>query len=228
MEKYEKGEKTWKMHNINPVAIWRSRSSKSGAAKFDKDEDQDEEVYVSQPPGFEDPKYPDKVYKLRKALCDLHQAPRAWYDTCPPIYDIIFGSTKDDMCKEFEELMHKKFKMSSMGELTFFLGLQAKLKADASTPMETHKHLTADVEGEEVDVHHYRSMIGSLMYLTASRPDIMFAVCVCARYQVRPKESHLHAVKRIFKYLKGQPRLGLWYPNDSSFDLVAYTDSDYG
>ncbi|KAJ9538414.1 hypothetical protein OSB04_031147 [Centaurea solstitialis] len=166
--------------------------------------------------------------------------------------DIIFGSTKDDMCKEFEELMHKKFKMSSMGELTFFLGLQVKQKPEgifinqskyvasmlqkfgmndakpASTPMETHKHLTADVEGEEVDVHHYRSMIGSLMYLTASRPDIMFAVCVCARFQVRPKESHLHAVKRIFKYLKGQPRLGLWYPNDSSFDLVAYTDSDYG
>ncbi|KAJ9546810.1 hypothetical protein OSB04_019353 [Centaurea solstitialis] len=94
--------------------------------------------------------------------------------------------------------------------------------------METHKQLTADAEGEEVDVHHYRSMIGSLMYLTASRPDIMFAVCVCARYQVRPKEIHLQAVKRIFRYLKGQPRLGLWYPKDSSFDLVAYTDSDYG
>ncbi|KAJ9561269.1 LOW QUALITY PROTEIN: hypothetical protein OSB04_006429 [Centaurea solstitialis] len=243
----------------------------------------DEEVYVSQPPGFEDPKYPDKVYMLRKALYGLHQAPRAWYDTLSSyllenkfergvidktlfikrtmtdmllvqIYvdDIIFGSTKEDMCKEFEELMHKKFKMSSMGELTFFLGLQVKQKIDgifinqskyvasmlqkfgmndakpASTPMETHKHLTAFVEGEEVDVHYYRSMIGSLMYLTASRPDIMFAVCVCARYQVRPKESHLHAVKRIFKYLKGQPRLGLWYPNDSSFDLVAYTDSDYG
>ncbi|KAJ9543955.1 hypothetical protein OSB04_023662 [Centaurea solstitialis] len=190
----------------------------------------DEEVYVCQPPGFEDPKYPDRIY----------------------VDDIIFGSTKADMCKEFEELMHKKFKMSSMGELTFFLGLQVKKKSDgifinqskyvatmlqkfgmhdakpASTPMETHKHLTADVEGEEVDVHQYRSMIGSLMYLTASRPDIMFAVCVCARFQVRPKESHLHAVKRIFKYLKGQPRLGLWYPNDTSFDLVAYTDSDYG
>ncbi|KAJ9546591.1 hypothetical protein OSB04_019134 [Centaurea solstitialis] len=197
----------------------------------------DEEVYVSQPPGFEDPKYPNKVYKLRSFIY---------------VDDIIFGSTKDDMCKEFEELMHKKFKMSSMGELTFFLGLQVKQKPEGifinqskyvasmlqkfgmndakptSTPMETHKHLTADVEGEEVDVHHYRSMIGSLMYLTASRPDIMFAVCVCARFQVRPKESHLHAVKRIFKYLKGQPRLGLWYPNDSFFDLVAYTDSDYG
>ncbi|GKB33566.1 hypothetical protein Tco_0872967 [Tanacetum coccineum] len=70
-------------------------------------------------------------------------------------------------------------------------------------------------------------MIGSLMYLTSSRPDIMFAVCACARYQVNPKVSHLHAVKRIFRYLKGQPKLGLWYPKDSPFDLVAYTDSDY-
>ncbi|RRC79823.1 hypothetical protein EH999_23420, partial [Escherichia coli] len=243
----------------------------------------DEEVYVAQPPGFEDPEFPDKVYKLRKALYGLHQAPRAWYDTLSSyllengyergvidktlfikrtkndiilvqIYvdDIIFGSTNEKLCKEFEELMHKRFKMSSMGELNFFLGLQVKQKPDgifinqskyvasmlqrfgmndakpASTPMETHKHLTADVEGEEVDVHHYRSMIGSLMYLTASRPDIMFAVCVCARYQVRPKDSHLQAVKRIFRYLKGQPRLGLWYPKDSPFDLVAYTDSDYG
>ncbi|GKC73739.1 hypothetical protein Tco_1119622, partial [Tanacetum coccineum] len=73
----------------------------------------------------------------------------------------------------------------------------------------------------------YRSMIGSLMYLTSSRPDIMFAVCACARYQVNPKVSHLHVVKRIFRYLKGQPKLGLWYPKDSPFDLVAYTDSDY-
>ncbi|GJT31325.1 hypothetical protein Tco_0911600 [Tanacetum coccineum] len=73
----------------------------------------------------------------------------------------------------------------------------------------------------------YRSMIGSLMYLTFSRPDIMFAVCACARYQVNPKVSHLLAVKRIFRYLKGQPKLGLWYPKDSPFDLVACTDSDY-
>ncbi|KAJ9535421.1 hypothetical protein OSB04_un001464 [Centaurea solstitialis] len=243
----------------------------------------EEEVYVCQPPGFEDPKFPDKVYKLRKALYGLHQAPRAWYDTLSTyllenqfergvidktlfikkkgsylllvqIYvdDIIFGATKEEMCKEFEDLMHKRFKMSSMGELTFFLGLQVKQKNDgllinqskyvkvmltkfgfldaksASTPMETHKQLTADVEGEEVDVHQYRSMIGSLMYLTASRPDIMFAVCVCARFQVRPKESHLQAVKRIFRYLKGQPRLGLWYPYESPFELLAYTDSDYG
>ncbi|GJX05918.1 hypothetical protein Tco_0193850 [Tanacetum coccineum] len=93
--------------------------------------------------------------------------------------------------------------------------------------METQKPLLKDEDGEEVDVYLYRSMIGSLMYLTSSRPDIMFAVCACARYQVNPKVSHLHAVKRIFRYLKGQPKLGLWYPKDSPFDLVAYTDSDY-
>ncbi|GJQ94471.1 hypothetical protein Tco_0005610 [Tanacetum coccineum] len=93
--------------------------------------------------------------------------------------------------------------------------------------METQKPLLKDEDGEEVDVHMYRSMIGSLMYLTSSRPDIMFAVCACARYQVNPKVSHLHAVKRIFRYLKGQPKLGLWYPKDSPFDLVAYTNSDY-
>ncbi|GJZ96988.1 hypothetical protein Tco_0669322 [Tanacetum coccineum] len=93
--------------------------------------------------------------------------------------------------------------------------------------METQKPLLKDEDGEEVDVHLYRLMIGSLMYLTSSRPDIMFAVCACARYQVNPKVSHLHAMKRIFRYLKGQPNLGLWYPKDSPFDLVAYTDSDY-
>ncbi|GKD74088.1 hypothetical protein Tco_1332370 [Tanacetum coccineum] len=93
--------------------------------------------------------------------------------------------------------------------------------------METQKALLKDEDGEEVDVHLYRSMIGSLMYLTSSRPDIMFVVCACARYQVNPKVSHLHVVKRIFRYLKGQPKLGLWYPKDSPFDLVAYTDSDY-
>ncbi|GKC33114.1 putative ribonuclease H-like domain-containing protein [Tanacetum coccineum] len=79
----------------------------------------------------------------------------------------------------------------------------------------------------QVDVHMYRSMIGSLMYLTSLRPDIMFAVCACARYQVNQNVSHLYAMKRIFRYLKGQPKLGLWYPKDSSFDLVGYTDSDY-
>ncbi|GJX87217.1 putative ribonuclease H-like domain-containing protein [Tanacetum coccineum] len=165
--------------------------------------------------------------------------------------DIIFGSTKKSLCDEFEQIMHKRFQMSSMGELTFFLGLQVQQKRDgifisqdkyvadilkkfdfvtvkiASTPIETNKALIKDEEAEDVDVHLYRSMIGSLMYLTASRPDIMFAVCACARFQVTPKVSHLHAVKRIFRYLKGQSKLGLWYPRDSPFDLEAFSDSDY-
>ncbi|GKB03623.1 putative ribonuclease H-like domain-containing protein, partial [Tanacetum coccineum] len=138
--------------------------------------------------------------------------------------DIIFGYTKKSLCVEFEQMMHKRFQMSSMGELN--ISLRVTLYT-TSTPIETNKALLKDEEAEDVDVHLYRSMIGSLMYLTASRPDIMFAVCACARFQVTPKVSHLHAVKRIFRYLKGQPKLGLWYPRDSPFDLEAFSDSDY-
>ncbi|GJX80114.1 putative ribonuclease H-like domain-containing protein [Tanacetum coccineum] len=142
----------------------------------------EEEVYVYQPPGFEDPNFLDRVYKVEKALYGLHQAPR--------------------VCTASE----------AEGRWDFYQSRQPLLK---------------DADGEDVDEHLYRSMIGSLMYLTSSRPDIMFAVCACARFQVNPKSLHLHAVKRIFRYLKGQPKLGLWYPKDSPFDLVAYTDSDY-
>nr|GFC20088.1 hypothetical protein [Tanacetum cinerariifolium] len=113
--------------------------------------------------------------------------------------DIIFGSTRQDWSDEFEALMQSQFKMSSMGQLTFFLVLQ-------------------------VD---QRSMIGSLMYLPASRPDITFAVSACARNQVSPTVSNLNAMKRIFKYIKGHPKLGLWYPRDSPFDLEAFSYSDY-
>nr|GEZ13162.1 hypothetical protein [Tanacetum cinerariifolium] len=98
----------------------------------------------------------------------------------------------------------------------------------SNTPMDKENPWGKDRTGKDVDLHLYRSMIGSLMYLIASRPDIMFAICTCARHQVTPKECHLHAVKRIFKYLKGHPKLGLWYPKESPFDLVAYLDSDYG
>ncbi|GJZ54173.1 putative ribonuclease H-like domain-containing protein [Tanacetum coccineum] len=98
----------------------------------------------------------------------------------------------------------------------------------ATTPIVSNKPLVKDEDGVDVDVHVYRSMIGSLMYLTASRPNIMFVVCACARFQVTPKASHLNAVKRIFRYLKHQPKLGLWYPRDSPFELEAFSDSDYG
>ncbi|GKD06963.1 putative ribonuclease H-like domain-containing protein, partial [Tanacetum coccineum] len=165
--------------------------------------------------------------------------------------DIIFGSTKKSLCDEFEQIMHNRFQMSSIGELTFFLGLQVKKKEDGifisqdkyvgeilkkfgfssvrttSTPMETNKALTKDEDGEDVDVHLYSSMIRSLMYLTSSRLDIMFSVCACLRFQVQPKVSYLNVVKRIFRYLKGQPKLGLWYPKDSPITLEAFSDSDY-
>ncbi|GJY51266.1 ribonuclease H-like domain-containing protein [Tanacetum coccineum] len=147
--------------------------------------------------------------------------------------DIIFGSTKRSWCDEFEALMKSRFQMSSMGELTFFLGLQVKQKEDgifishdkyvaeilkkfdfmsvktASTPNETQKPLVKDKEVADVDVHLYRSMFGSLMYLTASRPDIMFAVCACSRFQVTPKTSHLNVVKRIFRNCRSKgPAMG--------------------
>nr|GFC65451.1 hypothetical protein [Tanacetum cinerariifolium] len=98
----------------------------------------------------------------------------------------------------------------------------------SNTPMDKETPWGKDGSGKDVELYLYRSMIGSLMYLTASRPDIMFAVCACARHQVTPKECHLHAVKKIFRYLKGHPKLRLWYPKASSFDLVAYSESDYG
>nr|GEV24262.1 ribonuclease H-like domain, reverse transcriptase, RNA-dependent DNA polymerase [Tanacetum cinerariifolium] len=97
-----------------------------------------------------------------------------------------------------------------------------------NTPMDKENPWGKDETSKDVDLHIYRSMIGSLMYLTASRPDIMFDVYACARHQVTPKECRMHAVKRIFRYLKGHPKLGIWYPKDSPFDLVAYSDSDYG
>ncbi|GJT07633.1 putative ribonuclease H-like domain-containing protein [Tanacetum coccineum] len=242
----------------------------------------DEEVYVTQPKGFEDPHFPKHVYKVVKALYGLHQAPRAWYARLSTfllkhnyrrgtidktlfikkdsrdiilvqvyVDDIIFGSTKKAWCDEFEVLMKGEFEMSAMGELTFFLGLQVKQKPDgifisqdkyvqdmlkkfdmesvrtATTPYEASKPKSKDEPDDAVNVHLYRSMIGSLMYLTASRPDIMFAVSACSRHQVTPLTSHLNAVKKIFKYLKGQPKLGLWYPRDSPFVLEAYSDSDY-
>ena len=242
-----------------------------------------EEVYVCQPPGFEDSVFPDYVYKLDKALYGLHQAPRAWYETLSQhllqngftrgqvdstlfikkskddlllvqIYvdDIIFGSTNEDLCKDFEKIMKSKFEMSSMGEMTFFLGLQVKQSEKgifihqskyvndiltrfkmidckvAGTPIEVNHKLAPDLDMEDADQREYRSMIGSLMYLTASRPDIMFAVSICSRYQAHPKISHLKAVKRIFCYLKGKPTLGLWYPTDDNFLLTAFSDSDYG
>ncbi|GJZ39949.1 retrovirus-related pol polyprotein from transposon TNT 1-94 [Tanacetum coccineum] len=161
--------------------------------------------------------------------------------------DIIFGSTCQDMCDEFAKIMHDEFEMSMMGELNFFLGLQIKQMEDGiffnqskyikemlkkfgledskpmKTPMSSDTKLTKDEECESVDSTKYRGMIGSLLYLTASRPDIMFSVCLCARFQEAPKTSHLEAVKRIFRYIKGTTHLGLWYPKGIDIETIKQT-----
>jgi hypothetical protein len=165
--------------------------------------------------------------------------------------DIIFGSTCQELCVDFSKIMHDEFEMSMMGELNFFLGLQIKQLEDGiffnqskyikdmlkkfgledskpiKTPMSTETKLTKDEESESVDSTKYRGMIGSLLYLTASRPDIMFSVCLCARFQEDPKTTHLEAVKRIFRYIKGTTHLGLWYPKGTGIDTIVYADSDH-
>ena len=242
-----------------------------------------EEVYVEQPPGFENCDLPNHVYKLTKALYGLKQAPRAWYDRLSSfllengfvmgkvdttlfikhkhhdilvvqIYvdDIIFGATNSSLCEEFSKCMSSEFEMSMMGELKFFLGLQIDQRKEGvlinqakyikellkkfgmessknhSTPMSSTLKLDKNEEGKPVDIKRYRGMIGSLLYLTASRPDIMFSVCMCARFQSSPRETHLCAVKRIFRYLSGSINLGLWYPKGIAFNLISYTDADFG
>ncbi|XP_045809814.1 uncharacterized protein LOC123904167 [Trifolium pratense] len=165
--------------------------------------------------------------------------------------DIIFGATNEKLCEEFSELMQSEFEMSMMGELSFFLGLQIKQHEDGifisqekyikdllkkykmneakimSTPMHPSTSLDKDEKGKNVSEKEYRGMIGSLLYLTASRPDIVFSVGLCARFQTSPKESHLTAVKRIFRYLVGTPDVGLWYQKKSHFELRAFCDADY-
>ncbi|WVZ97707.1 LOW QUALITY PROTEIN: hypothetical protein U9M48_043221 [Paspalum notatum var. saurae] len=240
----------------------------------------EEEVYVRHPPGFESARFPDRVCKLRKALCGLKQAPRAWYarvsysspglvmgsvdktlfllshggDTLiVQIYidDIIFGGSSHALVSSFAEQMSREFEMSLMGELQFFLGLQIKQGPEGTfvhqakytrdilkkfemgdskpmtTPMSTNTALDADEDGEAVDQKEFRGMIGSLLYLTATRPDIQFAVCLCARYKASPRTSHRQAVKRIFRYLKFTPELGLWYSSGSSLSLRGFSDADH-
>ncbi|GJQ91466.1 retrovirus-related pol polyprotein from transposon TNT 1-94 [Tanacetum coccineum] len=181
-----------------------------------------EDVYVCQPEGFIDADHPSHVYKLKKALYGLKQAPRA--------------------CR---------FEMSMMGGMTFFLGLQVNRSPygifinqsnyvleimkkygmetcdPIGTPMETKNKLDLDKNGTPVDATKYRSMIGALMYLTSSRPDIIHATCLCARYQAQPTEKHLKEVKRIFCYLRGTVNMGLWYTKDSGFELTSFSSADH-
>ncbi|GJX00566.1 retrovirus-related pol polyprotein from transposon TNT 1-94, partial [Tanacetum coccineum] len=203
-----------------------------------------EEVYVKQPIGFESSEFPNYVCKLDKALYGLNQASRAWYETLSTfliqnkfvrgridntlfIYktkgvvmlvqvyvdDIIFGSTNYKLydkgifiCQEkYTRDLLKKYEISDISSV--------------KTPMVPLNNLGSDHYGMPTNEILYRGMIETMMYLTASWPDIQFSTCLCVRYQDNPKESHLIAVKRISKYLKGTPNLGLWYPKCSGFDL---------
>ncbi|GJX54026.1 retrovirus-related pol polyprotein from transposon TNT 1-94 [Tanacetum coccineum] len=195
-----------------------------------------------------DPEFPDHIYRLKKALYGLKQAPHAWYDKLSSFL-IEHGFTKD-FSKRFANLMKNNFEMSMMGKLKFFLGLQVHqsprgifirqsqyaielLKkhgldecVSMSTPMATER-LDANLQGTPTDQTTYRRMIGGLMYLTASRPDIAYATFVCARYQARPTVKHLKEVKHIFRYLRQSYNMGLWYPKDSGFKLIEYSDTDH-
>nr|GEZ94362.1 retrovirus-related Pol polyprotein from transposon TNT 1-94 [Tanacetum cinerariifolium] len=205
-----------------------------------------EEVYVSQPEGFVDPDHPTHVYRLKKALYGLKQAPRAWYDMLsrflldnsfskgavdPTLFtrktrkhillvqiyvdDIIFASINPKDCDMFSNEMKilKKFGMD--------------LCNSVDTPMVDRIKLDEDLSGTPVDQTRFRSMVGSLMYLTASRPDLVFAVCMCARYQAKPTKKHLEALKRVFRYLKGTINWGLWYLKYTTMALMVYADADH-
>nr|GEX74168.1 hypothetical protein [Tanacetum cinerariifolium] len=175
----------------------------------------DEEVYMMQPPRFQDPEFPERVYKVKKAMYRLHQAPRAWYGTLSK-YLLDNGFQRGTIDQTLFIRNHK-------GEF-----LLVQMLGQLILPWTKGNPWGKDRPGKDVELHLYGSMIRSLMYLTASRPDIMFAVCACAKHQVTPKECHIHAVKRIFRYLKGHPKLRQWYLTESPFDLVAYSNSDYG
>nr|GEV37501.1 retrovirus-related Pol polyprotein from transposon TNT 1-94 [Tanacetum cinerariifolium] len=180
------------------------------------------EVYVNQPDGFVDPYHPDKVYRLTKALYGLKQAPRAWYDELSNFL-VSKGFSKGIQIHQFPRgIFINQAKYAQ--EILIKHGMTSC--DSVGTPMAT-KHLDADLSGTSVDQTKYRSMVRALMYLTASRPDIMHATCYCARYQAKPTEKHLTAVKRIFRYLKDTIHMGLWYPKYTGFKLTAFLDSDY-
>ncbi|GJV20470.1 putative ribonuclease H-like domain-containing protein [Tanacetum coccineum] len=215
---------------IEPTSIAKALSDSSWVEAM-----QEELLQFKLQQDLKDPDYPKQSLKVVKHIMVgiKHKEDMVYVD------DIIFGSTNKELCTGFEKLMKDKFQMSSIGELTFFLGLQVQQKDDgifisqdkyvagilkkfnytdvksASTLVDLEKPLVKDGDVDDVDVHLYRSMIGSLMYLTASRPDIMFVVCACARFQVTPKTSHLLAVKRIFMNTERQPTLGLCFPGFS-------------
>nr|GEZ51498.1 hypothetical protein [Tanacetum cinerariifolium] len=193
-----------------------------------------EEVYVSQPDGFVDPDNPNHVYKLKKDLYGLKQAPRAWYDMLSAFLlsqdfskdvddgkNLIFLGLQISQSPRGIFINQSKYALESLKKYSF-------VSCDpVDTPMVEKSKLDEDREGKAVDPSHYRGMIGTLLYLTASRSDLQFAICMCARYQAWPTEKHVHAIKRIFRYLCGTVHRGLWYPKNSYVALTAFADADH-
>nr|GEU84084.1 hypothetical protein [Tanacetum cinerariifolium] len=181
-----------------------------------------EEVYVNQPDGFVDPYHPDKVYRLKKALYGLKQAPKAWYDELSN-FMVSKGFSKGIQ-------IHQSPRGIFINQAKYaqeILVMHGMTSCDSIGTLMATKHLDAYLNGTLVDQTKYQSMVKALMYLTESRPDIMHATCYCARYQAKPTEKHLTAVKRIFRYLKDTIYMGLWYLKDTGFKLTAFSDSDH-
>nr|GEX12225.1 retrotransposon protein, putative, unclassified [Tanacetum cinerariifolium] len=196
-----------------------------------------EEVYVSQPDRFVDQDNTNHMYKLKKALYGSKQAPRMWYDMLSSFLisqDFSKGSVDPKLFVHRNDndlllisqsprgifINQSKYALESLKKY----GLESCL---VDTPMVEKSNLDEDKEGKAVDPSHYHGMIDTLLYLTASRPDLQFAICMCARYHARPTEKHVHAVKMIFRYLRGTVNRGLWYPKDFSVALTAFADADH-
>ncbi|GKB44211.1 retrovirus-related pol polyprotein from transposon TNT 1-94 [Tanacetum coccineum] len=176
-----------------------------------------EVVYVSQPEGFVDPDKPNHVYRLKKALYCLKQAPHAWYDMLSSFL----------LSQEFFKGAVNPTLLTRKAGCDILLKYGMLYSDPVDTPMVEKSNLDKDLQGKPVDPTHYPGMIGSLMYLRSSRPDLVFAVCMCAQYHAKPTEKHLYAVNRIFRYLKGTIDMGLWYSKDSCITLIAYADVDH-
>ncbi|KAM1556843.1 hypothetical protein PS2_040150 [Malus domestica] len=243
----------------------------------------EEEVFVDQPPGYEQKGQETKVYRLNKALYGLKQAPRAWYSriesyfikegfnkcpyehtlfikvaeegkiliACLYVDDLIFTGNDKMMFEQFKKSMMVEFDMTDLGKMRYFLGIEViqgsegifisqrkyaqeileRFNMDQCNPVLNPivpgLKLTKDEGGIEVDGTVYKQMVGSLMYLTATRPDLMFVVSLISRYMERPTEVHMQAVKRVLRYIKGTTDLGILYKEGGTEEVIGYTDSDY-
>jgi transposase InsO family protein len=245
--------------------------------------DLSEDVYVAQPPGYEQKGFEHKVYKLKKALYGLKQAPRAWYSriesyflkekftkcphehtlfikqskegklliVCLYVDDLIYTGDDESMCRNFKQSMMTEFEMTDLGKMSYFLGLEVlqsstgisisqrkyaqevleRFKMDqcnaVHNPIVPGFKIMKDERGVEVDSTLFKRIVGSLMYLSATRPDMMYAISLISRFMERPTEMHLNAAKRVLRYLKGTMNFGLVYRKGEEQELIGYSDSDY-